>query len=67
MRAPFTPSFVFNLSEKPKRSTEVIVASVAAIPARDPAKQDHRIDVISVHVSGDARRSFGQRSGTACS
>src|SRR5216683_3490806 len=39
MRAPLTPLVVFNLSEKPKRSTDVIVASVASIPACDPASR----------------------------
>jgi hypothetical protein len=37
--SPLTPSSVFNLSEKPTRSTEVIVASVASIPACDFASK----------------------------
>ena len=39
MRAPLTPLIVFNLSENPRRSTEVIVASVASIPACDLASR----------------------------
>ncbi len=39
MRTDLTPSFVFNLSEKPKRSTAVIVASVASMPACNPASR----------------------------
>jgi len=44
MRAPLTPLVVFNLNEKPKRSTEVIVASVASIPAWDPASRIIEVD-----------------------
>jgi hypothetical protein len=39
------PSIVFNLSEELKRSSEVIVASVASIPGMQPAQQDYRIDI----------------------
>ena len=39
MRAPFIPSFVFNRREKPRRSTEVIVASVASSRACNRASR----------------------------
>ena len=39
MRTPLTASFVFNRRVKPSRSTEVIVASIASIPACDIASK----------------------------
>jgi len=39
MRVPFVPAPVNNRSEKPKRSTEVIVASVASISTWDLASK----------------------------
>src|SRR5271165_3302244 len=62
-RVPFTPSWVFRRRWKPRRSTEVISASCASMPANRLASRMSASFMVGIHVLHDVALALNQRIG----